>query len=138
MILTRFCSRQEFDKFLAGETLINNTDHYRGGKGGSVSKGFCFSPDEPKTAWRYLKGIVSYDACIIVDIPDDTPMLRKSCGKYMDYSNSRPFPHVCVKPEYCITEYDRNTAKLVRALPPEEFAAKEELRVLEVLRFIKS
>lgn len=51
---------------MAGEMLTNSTDHYRGGKGGSTSVGFCFTTDKPRIAWRYLKGIVDADVCLVL------------------------------------------------------------------------
>lgn len=48
MIVTRFMSLREFEAFERGETLINNTDHFDGGKGGSQSVGFCFTVDAPE------------------------------------------------------------------------------------------
>lgn len=128
MILTRFCSRAEYDKYMSGETLINTTDHYRGGKGGSTSVGFCFTKDEPKTAWRYLKGCVDFDVCLVLDI--DEALLAHSFGKYSDYSRSEGIG-ICIKDEYCITSYSNNTAKLLKVLKPEEFATKAEIEAIK-------
>ena len=80
MILYRFCSQAEADALRRGEMITNNTDHYKGGKGGSISRGFCLTADEPKTAWRYLKGIVTPGVCMTLEIPDG--LLRRSIGKY--------------------------------------------------------
>ena len=52
MTVTRFMSRAEWDAFQDGKILINETDHYKGGKGGSLSAGFCFTEDTPEDAWE--------------------------------------------------------------------------------------
>ena len=124
MILTRFCSQAEYEKYMSGETLTNTTDHYRGGKGGSTSVGFCFTKDEPKTAWRYLKGCVDFDVCLVIDI--DEELLIHSLGKYSDYSKSDSIG-ICIKDEYCITSYSNKIAKLLKVLKSEEFATQAEI-----------
>lgn len=40
--LHRFCSYKEYEQYMSGSSLHNHTDHYHGGKGGSLSRGFCF------------------------------------------------------------------------------------------------
>ena len=87
-------SIDEYNKFMAGETLTNTTDHYKGGKGGSTSKGFCFIEDNPKAAWRYLKGIVNPEVCMVLEI--DPSLLTSSFGKYADYSDGKG-THCCLK-----------------------------------------
>lgn len=134
MKLTRFCSLAEFGKYMAGETLTNTTDHYQGGKGGSVSTGFCFSPDEPKTAWRYLKGIVNPEACMLLEISEE--LLTPSFGKYADYSKGHSGEISCIKTEYCLTEYSQKTARLIKFLTPEEFASSPEEVVAAKLYYI--
>lgn len=126
MRLTRFCSKVEYDKFLSGEMLTNTTDHYRGGKGGSTSVGFCFTTDEPKKAWRYLKGCVDFDVCVVLEIDD--ALLTRSTGKYADYSTDDGIG-TCLKHEYCLTSYSNKNAKLLKILKPEDFATKEEIEV---------
>lgn len=134
MILTRFCSLEEYNKFIDGEVLVNETDHYRNGMGGSLSVGFCFIEDEPTTAWRYLKGIVSPDVCMVLDI--DEALLTKSMGKYVDYGQPDDGykAQACLKREYYLTRYSNKTARLVRTLTPLEFSTLEELRVLELIK----
>ena len=82
-------SLAEWEAFERGETLINNTDHFDGGKGGSKSVGFCFTEDEPAIAWRYLAGIVDADVWATFDFPDN--YLTKSDGKYNDKSEGAWF-----------------------------------------------
>jgi len=132
MIVTRFCSIEEYKKFMSGETLINTTDHFRGGRGGSVSVGFCFTEDDPVTAWRYLKDIVYPEICMVLDIDDQ--LLTVSLGKYADYSDGKDGSDACIKVEYCLTQYSNKTAKLVRTLTQEQFATSpEELLAIRLL-----
>lgn len=121
--LTRFCSYKEYEALVSGQVLRNNTDHYHGGKGGSLSSGFCFTPDPPKVAWRYLKGIVDYQICMVLEI--DRACLTKSSGKYVDYSASSSASTIptCIKTEYCTTEYSDRVAKLVEVYDPLEFCS---------------
>lgn len=130
MIVTRFCSKEELQKFLNGEILINTTDHYRGGKGGSLSRGFCFTADDPATAWQYLKGIVTPEVCMILDIHPAN--LRKSSGRYSDYSDGIGL-NSCIKTEYCTMKYSNHSAKLIRALDIQEFATPEECAIFAAL-----
>lgn len=105
MKLNRFCSHLELLTLLSNGTIQNNTDHFQGGKGGSTSRGFCFTKDEPKTAWKYLRGIVSPGVCAVYEIPDD--MLKKSFGKYAgDYVHTahRTTYSTVIKEEYCCFE----------------------------------
>lgn len=71
MRVTRFMSLAEWEAFERGEILINNTDHFDGGKGGSKSVGFCFTEDAPEVAWRYLSGIVDADVWVTFEFPDN-------------------------------------------------------------------
>lgn len=131
MRVTRFCSIQEYRKFVSGENLTNNTDHFRGGRGGSISVGFCFTEDDPKTAWRYLKGIVYPEICMVLEI--DQSLLNESRGKYADYSNGQDGSHACLQKEWCTTQYSNKTAKLINTLTPEQFATPEELIAIRLL-----
>ena len=129
--LTRFCSRAEYEAFLRGNILHNNTDHYLGGKGGSTSRGFCFTIDKPSKAWRYLKGLVSMDICMVLDI--DRNILTKSIGKYVDYDNSTDTViKSCLKPEYCTCSYSTLQAKLIEVVNPATFCTPEELHALRL------
>lgn len=132
MKLTRFCSKEEYEKFMAGETLTNHTDHYRGGKGGSTSVGFCFTTDPPKAAWQYLKGIVSSEVCMVLDIPQES--LKISIGKYADYSKGQSGIHSCLKKEFCLTTYSNKTDRLIKVLQPEEFASEAEIEAIKMLK----
>lgn len=131
MRVTRFCSLNEFYQFMSGETLINTTDHFKGGKGGSLSVGFCFTEDDPLTAWRYLKGIVYPEICMVLDI--DPSLLKESRGKYADYSTGQDGTHICLKREYCLTQYSNKIAKLIKVLSLKEFASPEDLLAIQIL-----
>lgn len=116
--LTRFCSAAEYLAFIDGEELENTTDHYNHGKGGSISIGFCFSPDPPEKAWKYLKGIVDCEVCMVLDV--DISILGESRGKYVDHSASGNYDFIptAFKKEYCTTRYSNRRAKLVTAINP--------------------
>ncbi len=131
LTLTRFCSMDEFEAYRRGETLHNTTDHWRGGEGGATTNGFCFTRDDPKTAWRYLKGIVSPECCIIVE-PTTLRGLYVGEGSYADYSNGRDGKTCCIKREYCTAHYSAETMRLVKMLKPEEFMTDTELEVYGV------
>lgn len=135
MRVTRFCSIEEYNKFVAGEVLTNTTDHYRGSKGGSTSIGFCFTKDEPITAFQYLKGIVYCDICMILDI--DIKRLVKTSGKYAKQKDGK-FICSVLKEEYCCTQYSNKTAKLVRTLKPIEFATWQDILCLKLMGLLKT
>lgn len=111
MQVTRFMSRAEWDAFQDGKILVNETDHYKGGKGGSLSVGFCFTQDSPEEAWKYLKGIVDADVWATFEIP--YKHLRISIGVYADHSEGAGFDDMVTKTEWCCTSYDKTIAKVV-------------------------
>lgn len=116
MQVTRFMSRKEWDAFQDGKILVNDTDHYRGGKGGSLSVGFCFTEDAPEDAWVYLSGIVDAAVCVVFDFPDG--YLRKSYGVYADHSEGAKFEDKVLKVEWCCVKYHRSIAKVVQVIDP--------------------
>lgn len=142
--LTRFCSKAEYRAFLAGRKLRNYADHWNGGKGGSTSRGVCFTADDPKTAWRYLKGIVCPEVCMVLDV--DRESVSESSGKYVDYEKSIGSVIIpTYKQEFCTCEYSKRTAKLVRVVdigelcPPEEHLAalnywKQKTKLFNMIR----
>lgn len=113
MIVTRFCSLEEFVAFQRGDNLVNNTDHYKGGRGGSKSKGFCFSPDLPSECIEYLKGIVDTEICMMLEFPDG--YLSDSLGKYCDVKrqNKNGEWQATLKHELCCTAYNNRVARLI-------------------------
>lgn len=123
MNLYRFCSSEELDTLLRKGCVRNHTDHYRGGRGGSVSRGFCLTEDEPHTAWKYLKGIVSPDYCCRYEIPDE--QLRFSAGKYFGGFDDKGKPHSCMKREWCTDVLRRKWLK--EAIPCRDFISGYEI-----------
>ena len=116
MRVTRFMSRAEWEAFERGETLINTTDHFNGGQGGSISVGFCFTEDEPAAAWRYLGGIVDADVWATFEFPDG--YLSKSDGKYRDTGEKAGFCDIIYRPEWCCTSYNNTIAKVIDKCVP--------------------
>ena len=134
MKLTRFCSQQEYDSYMRGDTLANTTDHLHGGTGGSISRGFCFTADDPDTAWQYLKGIVTPEVCMVLEIPDE--LLTPTQGRYARYINGRDTGFDCIKPEYCLAEYSNRTAKLLQVVPMEELATPLQLTIIKNIQLL--
>lgn len=131
MRLTRFCSLAEFQKFISGKKLINKTNHFKENGCVTSSIGFCFSEDNPKTAWQYLKGIVNYNICMVVDIQES--LLTKTYGRYPDYSNGQLGEALCLKPEYCLTSYSSKNATLIKVLRTSDFASHDEIYALGLM-----
>ena len=112
MQVTRFMSREEWDKLKAGQTITNNRKH----KAKTTSVGFCFTEDSPEVAWKYLDGVVDADVCVTFDFPDG--YLRKSYGVYADHSEGAKFEDKVLKPEWCCVKYHRSIAKVVQVIDP--------------------
>lgn len=51
-------SEREFERYQNGEVLENNIDHRKSGEH-TNSVGFCFFPEEPDDAIRWLSGIAN-------------------------------------------------------------------------------
>lgn len=128
MRVTRFMSLAEWEDFERGETLINNTDHFDGGKGGSQSVGFCFTEDAPEVAWRYLSGIVDADVWVTFEFPDN--YLTKSDGKYRDKSEGAGLFDTVIRSEWCCTYYDNTIAKVVDKCVPFQGVEYRQIREL--------
>ena len=124
--VTRFMSLKEWQAFERGERLINHTDHFCDGKGGSLSKGFCFMEDSPEDAWVYLKGIVDADVWATFEFPDN--YLRESRGIYADHSEGAGFDDMVTKTEWCCTSYDKTIAKAVDYCCPFQGEEYRELK----------
>lgn len=113
MILHRFCSQREFAAYMRGELLENHTDHYRGGHGGSTSRGFCFFRGDVNEWARRLNGIVDFDVLITVNVHPS--LVRVTMGVYVDWAkddgiNIPPKKHFR---EYCSDHYDRDNFRLM-------------------------
>ena len=111
MRVTRFMSLAEWKAFERGETLVNNTDHFKDGRGGSTSVGFCFTEDEPSVTWEYLEGIVDADVWVTFEFPDG--YLKKSSGKYADTREGAGFYDTVYRTEWCCTSYNNTIAKVI-------------------------
>lgn len=109
MILHRFCSNEEYEKYMAGETLVNNTRH--SDRFSSTSVGFCFFPEDPRKARHWLSGNVDFDWCLTFAVPDG--MVEPSRAKYADWSS--PEGGSAYKTEYCCQRYDKSHFKLIKA-----------------------
>lgn len=137
MNLYRFCSHEELQKLLRKETIHNSTDHFAGGNGGSTSRGFCMSEDKPEVAWKYLKGIVTPDVCIRLDIPKS--LLKSSKGKYVGKTTQTPDGSTIIspafKPEWCISELRPEWLKEI--IPLESFVPDYELEAVRYYAKIK-
>lgn len=126
MRLSRFCSHEELQSLLRNGELHNSTDHFRGGKGGSTSVGFCLTEDLPSEAWKYLKGIVTPGTCLIYEIPDK--YLQKSTGKYCshEYDNKGGYcAKTIIKTEWCTNMLKKEW--IVSILPLEAFVPMPDL-----------
>ena len=109
MILHRFCSRAEFDKYLAGELLINRTDH-RTQCRAMLSKGFCFFQGDVDEWAHRLNGLVSFDVLITIDIPKCDVVKSQAV-----YTPIPGFPLQKTFTEYCTQAYSNANAKLLDA-----------------------
>lgn len=115
MILHRFCSEAEYAAFMRGETLENHTDHYRGGKGGSTSRGFCFFKGSARSWARRLNGLVDFDVLITVEV--SRTKVRESLGVYADWARDPGYgiPPRAVFKEFCAESYRIDDFKLLDA-----------------------
>lgn len=129
MIVSRFCSKAEARAILNREPLVNETDHFRDGAGGSTSKGFCFVDLAPLEAWLSLKGTVCPEVCMVYDIPDR--LLTKSCGKYAGEKRLNPDGSYTIFQryvhEYCMTRLSMDIAQVLAVIPIEFIAPKYEV-----------
>ncbi len=122
MKIFRFMSKEEFEKYKNNFTVKNNKKH----KAKTNSIGFCFFNMEeytPEEAMRFLSGIVSFDVCAIFETKEK---LNKTFGIYAKpiKSTGNPFEDLLnlfsgftdkfTANEYCITEYNKKTMKLLK------------------------
>lgn len=116
MYLYRFMSIDEFNKFMKGETLINNKEH----TGFTNSVGFCFGKCDgdnledikydPKFDWQYLEGAIEDpDICCIFEV--DEKFVNKGWGRYADPYGS--FWDSIRVDEYSTTMYNNKNFKLI-------------------------
>lgn len=122
MKIFRFMSKEEFEKYKNNFTVKNNKKH----EAKTNSIGFCFFNMEeytPEEAMRFLSGIVSFDVCAIFETKEK---LNKTFGIYAKpiKSTGNPFEDLLnlfsgftdkfTANEYCITEYNKKTMKLLK------------------------
>lgn len=114
LILHRFMSREEYIMYQSGEVLHNDTDHYRNGKGGSVSKGFCFFTGNVREWAHRLNGLVSFDVLLTVELdPENTDAdVYISSGVYAD-DPSAEYPKRRLYREVCTTAYSMNSMRFI-------------------------
>lgn len=116
MKIFRFMSYKEFEKYMNGENLYNNTKH----KAKTNSIGFCFfdiNNFSPEFAWRFLKGAIFPDICVVFEV--DETLLRKGYGIYSDpnktlYELMNFIPKMIRVSEYCTENYNKEVFKLVK------------------------
>lgn len=135
-------SEREFEAYTKGKTIRNDTKHGESAKTSSV--GFCFFPEEPEEAHRWLRGIVCDDVCVTFDVPEN--MVKKSVGTYTDPDKSDNsigavlmdiFDHIMgnemenvvymEKVEYCCKKYSRKDFKLVKFTYSEKCKERQRL-----------
>lgn len=122
MRIFRFMSNEEFEKYKKGITLKNNKRH----EGNTNSIGFCFLDEEeftPEKAMHFLSGIVTFDICAVFETKEE---LNKTYGVYAKpiektedafedlYNLLIGFTDRFTANEYCITEYNKETMKLLK------------------------
>ena len=135
-------SEREFEAYTKGKTMRNDTKHGESAK--TTSVGFCFFPEEPEEAHRWLCGIVCDDVCVTFDVPEN--MVKKSVGTYNDPDKSDNsigavlmdiFDHFMgnemenvvymEKVEYCCKKYSRKDFKLVKFTYSEKYQERKRL-----------
>lgn len=113
MRLHRFCSAEEFKKFMAGEKLVNDKDHGASrGSDSTTAVGFCFFTEDPEKAKHWLSGIVDFDYCLTFDVPKSSVIICH--GRYAADPGNFFGGHV-IRAEFCCREYDNKTFKLIKA-----------------------
>ena len=124
MLVYRFMSRAEYDKYQSGAVLVSKIQHRRNRRTESV--GFCFMAVEdyaPSEAYKFLRGIVSDQMLCVFEIEDlEKSSLRESCGTYaVPYSWALEAGDECSYGmsfkawELCTKAYSKETLKLVYA-----------------------
>lgn len=116
MKVFRFMSYEEFEKYINGKNLYNNTKH----KAKTNSIGFCFfdiNDFSPEFAWKFLKGAIFPDICVVFEV--DETLLKKGYGIYNDpnktlYELMNFIPKMIRVSEYCTENYNKEVFKLVK------------------------
>ncbi len=115
MKLFRYMSREEFRKYINGETLINTKDHHEEGNFKTNSVGFCFfnyAHYEPEKIFHSVAGIVNpISICCIFETGRKN--VRKTWGRYatnLTMNDTGSF----IADEYCTTQYSKEKFKLIK------------------------
>lgn len=112
MILHRFCSKEEYEKYLAGEKLTNSKDHGADrGYDASTAVGFCFFVEDPEKAKHWLNGIVDFDYCLTFEVPKSRVSICH--GRYPNWVKPGVMDGWLIRPEFCCMEYDNKAFKLI-------------------------
>ena len=114
MRIHRFCSEEEYKKFISGEKLTNYKDHgAERGYEASTAVGFCFFIEDPEEAKHWLAGIVDFDYCLTFQVPHTAVKLCH--GRYANWIKLGVSDGSIKRTEFCCTEYDNKTFKLLNA-----------------------
>ena len=123
MKLFRFMSKEEFDKYIKGENLINTKDHGKIYNQKTNSIGFCFlnyAHYKPEEIFHSLTFIVSMDICCIFETERNN--VRRTHGRYSKAISKDSLERTSfIAHEYCTTEYSKNTFKLLNYAIPDWF-----------------
>lgn len=126
MKLFRFMSKEEFDKFIEGEKLVNYKDHNKEGQK-TNSIGFCFlnyAQYKPEEMLHSLTNIVSMDTCCIFETKREN--VRRTYGRYSKAINKDSFERTTIiAHEYCTTEYSKETFTLLKYAIPDWYNWEE-------------
>lgn len=113
MILHRFCSQAEYDKYMASETLFNEKDHgAERGFGATTAVGFCFFVEDPEERKHQLSGIVDFDVCLTLEV--DPSKVCPCHGRYTLWQNGIRVAYKQVL-EFCSTTCNNREFKLIKA-----------------------
>lgn len=140
MRLFRFMSIDEFNKYVNGKKLINNTNHHKENNQKTNSIGFCFlNLDEykPEEALHFLTGIVNFSICAVFETNNEN--VRRTKGRYNILAKaSRPTNVYAnyfellnseyngfIANEYCTTKYSKDNFKLIKYTIPDWFNQHE-------------
>ena len=112
MKVFRFMSRKEFEKYLRGETLTNDTIHSQ--LHGSDAVGFCFLEFKGiefiRKAFLFLIGLVNTDVLAVFEAPED--YFKKGKATVSDPDGYEEFETMEIEELSC-TSYSKDNLKLV-------------------------
>lgn len=112
MILHRFCSEAEYRKLMSGKILRNYI--VQGAEAGHASSaiGFCFFKEDPEEAKHWLSGVVDFDFCLTLEVPESK--VRRCYGRYPNWIRPGVRNGSIWREEYCTEEYDNSTFKIIK------------------------